>query len=748
MENDCSSAVSEHAVLPITGYLDRLSARPSEGIGAQISVRSAGRYRVRLCRVISADANPKGPGMRFEDLSPRFDQWFEGRTQPIVRGSWAQAPGPAIDQRGAHCWTALVLPSSDRKECRTVLHHAGAAVTLALGVGRAGVELALQSNGARYALTAAGSLRPHHWYRIWASLDPASGRVAVGFAAPPHLYASEESAVATGTVDGLLAPSGGTLLLAASEPGKAGTHFNGKIEDPAICSGYRSEWPAPLASIGEFGDSLQAGWDFSIGIGTQILSPVGPKGVAGALFNLPKRAVTGARWHGREQCWRHAPDEYAAIRFHDDDLGDCRWTTDFRFTVPADLPSGAYALHLSCTEGQDWLPFYVLPPRAGPHAAIAFLAPTFTYQAYGNHARGNSDEAYEARVKSWGAYPFNPDDYPIYGPSTYNRHSDGSGVAFSSRLRPLLTMRPGFMTFCEAGEGSGLRHYPADTHLLAWLEALGFDFDVVTDEDLHQEGASLLAPYSVVLTGSHPEYHTARTLDGLQQYVRAGGRLVYLGGNGFYWRIGRDDAHPAVIELRRAEGGVRAWAAEPGEYYHATDGQYGGLWRRNGRDPQQLVGVGFSAQGLFEATYYRRTTESYDPSCSWVFAGIEGEVIGDYGLNAGGAAGFEWDRADPTLGTPAGATVLARSENTPASFFPVMEELLVPSISVDGRPSQALVHADMVIFETPAGGAVFSVGSITFCGSLWRNGFEGPVSRLLQNVLNHFSNRRTATGSV
>ena len=60
--------------------------------------------------------------------------------------------------------------------------------------------------------------------------------------------------------------------------------------------------------------------------------------------------------------------------------------------------------------------------------------------------------------------------------------------------------------------------------------------------------------------------------------------------------------HPeeqGVIEIRRGEGGIRAWAAEPGEYYNAFDGEYGGLWRRNGRPPQQTAGIGFSAQGTF-----------------------------------------------------------------------------------------------------------------------------------------------------
>ena len=60
--------------------------------------------------------------------------------------------------------------------------------------------------------------------------------------------------------------------------------------------------------------------------------------------------------------------------------------------------------------------------------------------------------------------------------------------------RPILTMRPGFLTFNDA-RGSGLRHFPADSHLTGWLEANGFDFDVITDHDLDREGVDLLAGY-------------------------------------------------------------------------------------------------------------------------------------------------------------------------------------------------------------------------------------------------------------
>ncbi len=36
------------------------------------------------------------------------------------------------------------------------------------------------------------------------------------------------------------------------------------------------------------------------------------------------------------------------------------------------------------------------------------------------------------------------------------------------------------------------------------------------------------------------------------------------------------------------------------------------------------------------------------------------------------------------------------------------------------------------------GGAVFSVGSITFCGSLSHANYANPISRMLENVLTRF----------
>lgn len=730
----------DRAELPITGYLDRFSRRPGERFTAHVSLDAPGPARARLVRVISGDPNPEGPGLRTEDLSGVFDITFDGLHQPVALGSHALIPrAPARPPDGACTWTVLAWSQAPGPS-RAVLSERDDAVAVTLLYGRAGAEAELVWPGGSLRLATGLPATPHGWCRLWLSVHPATGRVTLGQRTLRGLQA-----VATGAAPGVALPAGGAVLIAAANPGAPERHYTGRLENPAILDGSVEAWSDPLVLPAL---SPLAIWDFAEGIDGLAVTDAGPQGCHGTLVNLPTRGVAGARWSGAEQFWRHAPQDYAAIHFHDDDLEDCGWAPSFTFDVPNDLASGSYALHLTTAGGEDWLPFYVLPKREGPFARIAVLASTFTYQAYANHARGNADADYHARVAAWGAYPHNPDAVPNFAHSTYNRHSDGSGVCFSSRLRPILNMRPGFVTFNDP-RGSGLRHYAADTHLLAWLDAQNAAFDVITDEDLDDEGAALLAPYRVVLTGSHPGYHTPATLDALQHFVDHGGRLAYLGGHGFYWRIARSKALPHVIEVRRAEGGIRAWAAEPGEYYHMLDGGYGGLWRRNRRPPQLLAGVGFSAQGSFESTHYRRLPVSYEPRFSWMFEGVETDILGDRGLSGGGAAGYEMDRADISLGTPADAVILARSEQPPASLVTVPEELLSHLATVNGEPPEALKRCEMVYFDTPSGGAVFSAGSATFCGSLWQNGaFQGPVSQLLYNVVRRFMTWRVGDAAL
>ena len=68
----------------------------------------------------------------------------------------------------------------------------------------------------------------------------------------------------------------------------------------------------------------------------------------------------------------------------------------------------------------------------------------------------------------------------------------------------------------------------------------------------------------------------------------------------------------------------------------------------------------------------------------------------------------------------------------------VPEELLTNLTTWAMKPIDELIRADMVYFDVPGGGAVFSVGSITFCGSLPWNGGDNNISQIVENVLGRF----------
>jgi N,N-dimethylformamidase len=740
-------------MMPLAGYADRLSVRPGETIQFKVSSQSDVPYAARLVRVHCADPNPQGPGINEEAIESSFAGLHRSRVQNVHRGSYAIVENTnRLGQLGSFTLMATVFPTRIATGEQVIISNVSAAngTGLALALRGDGAAMAqyIYQSGALRRVTTGKPLFDRQWYRLWISYDQATHQLTLGQVALQRGRASAERAITAEILDeGPTWQGASVLTIAAMNGTPTSRHFNGKIERPMLFGRALSQQEIELAANREKVSGLVAAWDFANEMSSTRILDEGPNGLHGRLVNLPARAMTGSTWTGREMCWRHAPDQYAAIHFHDDDLYDCGWGTDFVWQVPDNLPSGAYAVRLNCGEAEENIPFFVVPPKGTRKAEICVLISTFTYVVYHNFVRPEwlSDpswvKAWRDQARTWKAYPHNPGDHPEYGRSTYNYHSDGSGICHASWLRPMLTLRTGFISFPDPSiRGSGLRHFPADTHLLSWLEAKGYEFDIVTDLELDEEGADLLRDYRVVVTGSHPEYHTPNMLDALEAYRDSGGRLMYMGGNGFYWKIARHPELKAAIEIRRAEGGIRAWAAEVGEYYNAFDGQYGGLWRRNGRPPQMLVGVGFTAQGNFVGSYYRVQLEARNSRAAWILDGIDDDKIGDFGLSGHGAAGFELDRADKRLGTPEHAVVIASSQGhkREAPWVLAPEEQLTHIVTLPGEPAEKLIRADMTFFEAPNNGAVFSTGSITFCGSLPVNSYENNVSRIVKNVLDRF----------
>jgi N,N-dimethylformamidase len=512
-------------------------------------------------------------------------------------------------------------------------------------------------------------------------------------------------------------------------------HYNGKIERPRIVANGTI---AQMLS-GEVLETLAA-WDFSKQMGRDEiveLSGAWP----GKCRHLPTRAVVGSNWDGTCHRWSDAPEQWGAIHFHEDDIGDLEWQTSLTLAVPEDWPSGVYALHLEANGSRDNIVFYVRARHPGAGAKVAFLAPTLTYTVYSQFVRPGRQAQIAERAAQWGALPHAPDGHPHYGLSPYNHHSDGSGVGMSSCRRPMIDKRVNqFHLMDPDPKGSGTYWIAADSYIIDLLSRRGIDFEVITDHDVHAEGVGLLARYRAILTGQHPEYHTTETHDAIAAFIAQGGRFVYLGGNGFYWKVVAHNEGPWALELRRAEGGIRLWETMPGESYHAFDGSYGGLWRRLGRPPQALVGVGFSSQGNYSGFPYQFAEPISNPRVSFMRAGLEdatqpGAMFGEQGFMGGGAAGHEVDRADTKLGTPHHALIVAVGIVPEPSYQPVNEERFDHTWPA---PREAIIRSDVTFFETPAGGAVFSVGSMNFIGALPVNGYNNTAANLVENVVRRF----------
>ena len=691
--------------LPLLGYVDKLSARPGETLEFKVSSLSDTPFSTRLVRSIGADPNPDGPGIIEEDVSDFFQpQRFASVHRPFFAGSYGLAQSEvSFSPKTSVVFAATIFPTLRSNRPQTVL-----------SVGE--YDLQINTDGAAclivggQSVATAKPLNLRNWYRIQGKIE--GGEIFI----KQQLLSRNEVAPISGRGQCAIAVTqiGKPAIAARFGNGKATQFFNGKIESPSITVDGQ-----PLCM-----------WDFSSDIPTSIVpASAGP---SLNLINFPARAVTSSNWDGSEMNWNHKPEHYRAIHFHEDDIYDFEWGTDFSFTIPGDMPPGIYIMHLECEDYRDAIPFFVCSPKGKRKADLCVLVSTFTYSVYGNHARPNYDKAWQEQISAWNAYPYNAAEHTQYGLSTYNYHSDGSGICHASHRRPLFNVRPGYLTF-GATPCSGLRHFPADSHLISWLHSKNIEYDVITDDELHKEGVAAIEGYKAVTTGTHPEYHTEESLNALRDYRDGGGHLLYLGGNGFYWRIARHCENDSMLEIRRAEAGIRAWAAEPGEYYNAFDGTYGGLWRRNGRAPQDLVGVGFAAQGEFFGDPYRRVCT--DPAYDWVFEGINELVIGDFGFSGNGAAGFELDHMDRHIGTPENAILLARSVTRKDGFMLVPEEQLTHLTNLAGGTEAEAKHADMIYVEYPNGGTVFATGSITFCGSLPWNNFDNNVSRLLHNIL-------------
>ena len=749
----------------IVGYADKISVKPGDAISFHVHADGGREAQAQLVRLIHGDAHPAGPGYQEEEIDCALNGTWEVRKQYTQVGSYLTVEDPdrrlALD--GSFTLCAFVCPNKPGggvRQCLLGRWDASANRGYGLWINPAGLLEFGYGDGAEVDyLDAEAPLLKGNWYFVAATFDARTGRATLYQESAANRYNS-----LLGKVAGIDYRShvGETLRFRPSNPsdlpfllgGAVDAHslrgrfvtqcLNGKLDRPAVFGRVlsRAELDAYRASGMPPAEGIVAAWDTALGytdagIGDEVID-TGPHALHARGYNRPVRGQTGFNWTGRDDCFRLAPHQYGGIEFHDDAVIDCNWERTRDFVVPA-LRSGAYAIRLRMGDGrglrEEYIVFFVRARQ--PKAPVAFLVPTGSYLAYANERLSFDAEIMQPLT---GQSPIlSEHDIELYqsrefGLSMYDLHEDGAGVCYSSYRRPILNMRPKARI---ASMGVSWQ-FAADLSIIAWLEHGGYDYELVTDEDLHREGVGALSPYRVVLTGTHPEYTSEAMLDAAEDYVASGGRLIYMGGNGFYWNAGYRAAEPWCMEVRKLNSGMRAWQARPGEYYLATTGQKSGLWKDLGRPPQKLTGVGFISEGFDSARPFRRMPDGWHRRAAWMFEGIEGEILGDFGLAHDGAGGLELDRYDLKLGTPPHALIVASSGGHSDTYVTVTEEILYPYPGLSGSHDYR-VRADMVYFTAPNGGAVFSTGSIAFGQSLPYASFQNNISTLLGNIVTAFS---------
>jgi len=415
-------------------------------------------------------------------------------------------------------------------------------------------------------------------------------------------------------------------------------------------------------------------------------------------YGWEKQFVTSLGWydeHGPRATMQITPDgDYTqtGVRFNERGYT----SPHHKQRVAAPEKSGLYYFHASTESGSHFSFPWIVAPRV-PTAKVAVLASNITWNAY-NAFGGRSNY-------------INADQLPptptVNSRQELRRYTDVEHVNYDREdYAPLSFDRPEPINsirreerITDPIEGRAACHVaPAEWRLLGWLEREHFEYDLYAETQL-QAGQLNLADYQVLILSTHPEYWSRAMYDRVKQWVfEAGGRLVYLGGNGLNCEVEFLDERTMIVR----NGDVRRLRA-------ARD-RYDSRFAMRHESEASLLGVVFTDSGIMTAAPYRVVDGTH-----WAFEGTglkEGDIFGRECLHMrcpGGASGHETDKRSPR--SPSNTRLLAKGMNP------------------DGG------GAEMVHYETPSGGQVFSAGSICYPSSL---PVDEGVSRVTANVVRRF----------
>lgn len=374
--------------------------------------------------------------------------------------------------------------------------------------------------------------------------------------------------------------------------------------------------------------------------------------------------------------------EYQSIETQFPSAFGCGWKSTFKYKIPDGLSSGCYLIKLigKMNNNGAFIPIIIKPKKVS--SDIAVIASTNTWQAY----------------NSWG------------GQNYYINYTSFPSKYIISRQRPFdLYFRNYIEEECKTTRDHLL---VGERFVWAWLEREKINYDLYSDMSLHRtnEFESYLSKYKIIIINTHSEYWSYDMINNLKRFIDNGGHVLSLSGNTIYKEVEFIDDNTLIL-----------------------DGAY---FRYQNFYEETILGVAHDLRGFSTWAPYEVCQSNH-----WAFKGTNlnpGDLFGTKGMNVSpdevpGASGWETDKISPYSFSD--ATLLARGTNPEGiGLNMVIHNPKIPKWieNLIGRKGGG---ADIVIFKRPNSGYVFSVGSISYGGSLL---VDENISIITKNVINKF----------
>ncbi len=746
------------AVPGVHGYTDRKSVAAGDVVRFHLS--SDVPYTLSVCQL--------GPDVerRIADTVLHAFEPSPARVHPIHPGSYvhvAHGLDRPLRALTLECWVKVWSIGT----CQSVIgqYDLPNACGYGLFVDEAGRAVFYLGDGGAFRAQgrlAGGALRPEHWHHLVATWDGADTVLWI-----------DGEAVAHGRWAGALQAGRAPLRLGSSGiDGLADAFLEGDILMPAIYARALrpDEVGARFADRGLHmprGRTVLACWPLREERGDSVADASG-HGRTGRIVNHGTWMIVGPAFepHRVDEFSDEGYDPFAdatrghGLRLASDDLYDCRWPESHAFRLPANARSGVYVgrVQFQCDGRPAVYDITFIVRRAADRAPapVLVLCATNSWLAYASTPFAKnvtSDPVWPRR--SIGLENSHP-DAPAY--STYTYHRGGQPTYQVGLRMPWPNASPAALYDpADAGFSQWTR---LERRLHVWLDQAGYDYDVVSDLDLHRDPC-LLAAYKTVIVNGHSEYWSLPAFDGLNDYLTRGGTAIVLSGNTMYLRVSYDE-EGRVMEQRKVRGpdvdesgkaaDLRPPAGPHGEQYHAQDWARGGQFRQAGRSCADVIGLesagwafaDASDFGVYHATQPRHVLFTQPNALGLTDGSTFGHAPGG-GLPR--AIGHEWDLSVATLcrmthAIPAGARlpepqrgieVIAQGfRSKPGRLDAYLDWFSNATESLDG------LSAEMIYWERPQGGRVFNAGAV---GASWVLGVDPCFEGVLRNVLHHFGVR-------